>query len=144
MTVLRVEHSSLWQIVTGYAIKPAHSCFDGQKWRIQSKRELVRPLGMNGRRALLQCKENFMQNTGRTKRAFAPSGPSIRKWHEMLVTTGSVQETPRRRSQPIRSPENVTRVLDHFTDNPHSSLRRAASTLGMSHASVQRMLRTSG
>ena len=108
------------------------------------ERELVRPLGMNGRRALLQCKENFMQNTGRTKRAFAPSGPSIRKWHEMLVTTGSVQETPRRRSQPIRSPENVTRVLDHFTDNPHSSLRRAASTLGMSHASVQRMLRTSG
>ena len=60
------------------------------------------------------------------------------------MTTGSVQETPRRRSQPIRSPENVTRVLDHFTDNPHSSLRRAASTLGMSHASVQRMLRTSG
>ena len=38
----------------------------------------------------------------------------------------------------------MTRVLDHFADDEHSSVRRAASALGMSHASVHRILKTEG
>ena len=95
-------------------------------------------------KVLLGSKENFMQKTGRTKKEINPPDPSIRQWHEMLMTAGRLQDTPRKINRPSRSEENVTRVIANFGDETDSLVGRAAFTLAMNHATVQRILSDSG
>jgi hypothetical protein len=72
----------------------------------------------------------------------APSSKIIKKWHTQLIETGSVLQVVRKRQKPLTSEEFVAKVTDHFDQYPHSSLRRASVSIGISRESVRRCLTT--
>ena len=89
----------------------------------------------------MQCKENFMQNSGRTE--------TLRPVHqyENGIRCCCQREVLKWQQEEEADPSDLLKMwLECSTTSPIilSSVRRAASTLGMSHASVQRMLRTNG
>lgn len=67
----------------------------------------------------------------------APSNASINKWFNKFHTTGSVEAYKIDRTPIV----NHAAVIDHFQDNPKTSLRRAANTINISHMSVHRILK---
>ena len=71
-----------------------------------------------------------------------PSRPTIYAIHHKFLTTGSVvdiKSTGRHRD--IRNVENVVRVLEAFTENPATSIRRVSAETDLSYGSIQRILR---
>ena len=89
-------------------------------------------------RSAVEVQRKFHSEYGRNRKA--PDGRSIRRWHEMLLTTGSLQNVKRERSLSSRTEENVERVVQHFEEDPHSSTRRASHVLDMSRRTIQRIL----
>lgn len=70
----------------------------------------------------------------------APHLQSIHMWHKALMERGSILDKEKDRPLLIRTEENVQRVQRHFEEDPHSSLRRASTTLQISRTSLQRIL----
>ena len=70
-----------------------------------------------------------------------PSYKTILKWHSHLMENGSVLDSKRSRTHTVRTEESVAAVQQHFTNNPHSSTRRAAIDLTISRTSIQRVLK---
>lgn len=91
-------------------------------------------------RSVIVVQRKFRSEYGRNR--VAPSGAAIRKWHKKFLSTGSIQGSVRKREKTISTPENVSRVVEHFHEDPHSSIRRASSSLSLSLSSVQRILKT--
>lgn len=88
--------------------------------------------------SVVEVQRKFHAEYGRNRKV--PDGRTIRRWHELLLTTGSVVTVKRRRSSSARTEENDSRVIEHFEDHPNTSIRRAASSLDMSRSTVQRIL----
>ena len=88
----------------------------------------------------MEVQRKFHSEYGRNRKA--PDSRSLRRWHDMLLTTGSVtpQNVQRKRSLSSRNDENMERVEQHFEEDPHTSIRRAAHVLDMSRSTVQRIL----
>jgi len=70
-----------------------------------------------------------------------PSNARIKDWHENLFERGDVRDTKKQRTSTVRTEENVERVLGHFSDNPHTSERRASNTLHLSRSTIKRILK---
>lgn len=90
-------------------------------------------------KSVVEVQRKFHSQYG--KNTAAPSGHTIRRWHEKLLATGSVQDVKRSREQPTKSPENIEATVQHFTNDPHTSIRRGALTLNLSRSSIQRILK---
>ena len=76
------------------------------------------------------------------KNSPVPCAASIKKWHGSLLTNGSVQDARRQRERPVTL-RREDEVLEHFQDNPHSSLRNAAAIMdNISHESVRSVLKS--
>lgn len=69
-----------------------------------------------------------------------PTRVSIYKWHTALMETGNVQNVSKKRMRSICIKENVQKVEHHFSEKPHSSLRRASAELMLSRATIHRIL----
>ena len=91
-------------------------------------------------RSVTFVQRKFRSEYGRNR--VAPSGAAIRKWHKKFLSTGSIEDRDRKRKKTISTPENVPRMLEHFHEDTHSSIRRASSSLSISLSSVQRILKT--
>ena len=52
----------------------------------------------------------------------APDSRSLHRWHDMLLTTGSVQNVLSKRSLSSLNDENMERVEQHFEEDPHTSI----------------------
>ena len=88
--------------------------------------------------SVVEVQRKFHAEYGKNRKA--PDGRTIRRWHEMLLTTGSVVAVKRAKSSTARTEENGCRVRQHFADHPTTSIRRAASSLNMGHSTIQRIL----
>ena len=75
------------------------------------------------------------------KNAPCPSAPSIKKWHDNFLNTGSIQDYKRKVHHTATSEEKKEEVRQHFDKNPHSSLRTAEPVLQISRESVRRLLK---
>ena len=89
-------------------------------------------------KSVVEVQRKFHTEYG--KNTAAPSGHSIRRWHERLLTTGNVQDVKRNRPLSSRKDENVQLTIQHFHEEPHTSTHRAANTLNMSRSTIQRIL----
>lgn len=69
-----------------------------------------------------------------------PVRNTILHYHKSLMEIGSVQNVQKKRKRTSRTDENVQGVLDHFRNDPHSSMRRTALALAMSRTTIQRVL----
>ena len=70
-----------------------------------------------------------------------PPNPSILRWHTNLLETGSILEHKRKRQLSARTEDNAAAVIQHFSDDPHSSQRRAANHLDISRTTIRRILK---
>jgi len=86
----------------------------------------------------VEVQRKFHSEFGRNRKA--PDGHSIKRWHEMLLSTGSVCNVKRERSLSSRGDDNVERVVQLFDEDPHMSTRRAANVLNMGRSTIQRIL----
>lgn len=86
-------------------------------------------------KSIITTQRKFRQKYGKNERA--PSHGSIVKWLKKFQATGTVQAHQINRTPIV----NHASVIDHFQDNPKSSLRRAANTLNICHTSVHRILK---
>ena len=68
-------------------------------------------------------------------------GAGIRKLHAPLMETGSVADIKRNCQKPWSSGTISENVETHFAENPHSSLRSAATVVGICHESVRKVLK---
>lgn len=73
----------------------------------------------------------------------APQAPnrSILRWHTNLLETGSILKQKRTRQLSARTEDNAAAVVLHFSDDPHSSQRRAANHLDINRTTIHRILR---
>ena len=78
------------------------------------------------------------------KNVDTPSSSTIKKWHRLLMESGSVLDQTRDRSKTATSPEKCEEVRNVFEQDPHTSLRCASSKLSVSHESVRRCLKEMG
>ena len=78
------------------------------------------------------------------KNVDTPSSSTIKKWHVLLMETGSVLDQTRDRSKTVTSPDKCDEVRNLFESEPHASLRRASSQLDVSRESVRRCLKNMG
>ena len=89
--------------------------------------------------SVVMVQRNFHAVYG--KNETPPSDKSIKKWHNQLMTTGSVMDKTRERSRPATSGDSKTNVMQHFSTTLASSLRRASLDIGISHESVRQCLK---
>jgi len=71
-----------------------------------------------------------------------PSTHAIKTWVRNLEATGSTLKTNSGSVKTVRTPENIAVVRDAIKriQNPHRSARRYSVSLGLSEASVRRIL----
>uniref|UniRef100_A0AC34FPT4 DUF4817 domain-containing protein n=1 Tax=Panagrolaimus sp. ES5 TaxID=591445 RepID=A0AC34FPT4_9BILA len=70
----------------------------------------------------------------------APDARNIKRWFEEFQQRGTVFRKERISPRPIRTDEIVRDVLEYFSANEHSSLRRAANELQISKSTIQVIL----
>ena len=88
--------------------------------------------------SVVEAQRRFHAEYGRNRKA--PDERTIRRWHDLLLTTCSVQNVKRTRSSLTHSDETVEKVVQHFEEDPNTSIRRAAHSLKMSRRTIQRIL----
>ena len=70
-----------------------------------------------------------------------PTDKTINAISHKFLSTGSVLDAERS-GRPRTSDENADAIVEHFSENPCSSIRSAATQLNVSFSSVQRTLKT--
>ena len=71
------------------------------------------------------------------KNMLPPCAATIKKWHKLMIEKGSVA---RKRNSMVIA-KNSEKVKTKFSENPHSSLRGASQSVGISHESVRKILK---
>lgn len=86
-------------------------------------------------KSIISTKRRFAERYGR--RNPPPSNKSIKKWFEKFKSTGTVEKA--KVHQPsVLDPQPI---LDHFIENPKTSIRRVANIFNVSYSSVQRIMK---
>ena len=90
-----------------------------QVWNlIQSPRRRSVRLSTSVAQVLRRCNGSSMES------GKVPDGRTIRRWHELFLTTGSAVTVKRRRSSSVRKEEIDSRVIEHFEDHSNTSESR--------------------
>lgn len=89
--------------------------------------------------SVISVQRKFRAQYGKNVRV--PSSASIKGWHSKFLETGSVLDAKRNREKSSTSAVKQNAVLQHFSTTPISSLRKCATSVGISHMSVQRIMK---
>ena len=87
---------------------------------------------------IAQCE--FRREFGIHRSRAVPSAHAIKTWVRNFEATGSTLKKKGGSVKTVRTPENVAVVREAIERSPHPSARRHSVSLGLSEASVRRIL----
>jgi transposase len=110
-----------------------------ESWTGAQRAIAVKAFYKNGDSFVIAQRE-FRREFGIHRNRAAPSAHAIETWVRNFEATGSTLKKKGGSVQTARTPKNIAVVREATERSPHRSARRHSVTLGLSEASVRRIL----
>ena len=109
-----------------------------EPWTGAQRAFAVKAFYKNGDSLVTRCE--FRREFGIHRNRAVPAAHAIKTWVRNFEATGSTLKEKGGSAKTVRTPQNIAVVTEAIERRPHRSARRHSVSLGLSEASVRRIL----